>query len=198
MNAQRLRIAPQSGVAFTVQAGDVVRVVDPEGEQVCDLLAFNADDRREALSSGGSIDYNSTIYLTTGHTLFSNRGNPMLTIVRDDVGRHDFLLAPCSQDMFERLHGVTGEHPSCLANLADALAPFGVEEDAIPTAFNIFMNVEIAADGRITVGAPASRAGDGIELRAEMPLVIAATACSSEWTNNGRCKPIEIEVVPGA
>ena len=189
-----IHIEPQTGAAFLVNRGDVVRVTDPCGEQVSDVVAFARPDSRESLSSGRTLDYNETLRLTTGHVLYSNRGNPMLTIGHDDVGRHDFLLAPCSPEMFALLHGITEPHPSCFENLASNLEEFDIEPDAIPTAFNVFMNVEIGASGEISVLAPLSKPGDYVELRAEMDLIVAATACSAEQSNNGAFKPIDITV----
>ena len=170
------RLEPQTGAAFEVHAGQTVRVTDPLGEQVSDLTAFARPDTREWLSSGRTIDYANTIALTEGHTLFSNRSNPMLTITTDQVGRHDFLLAPCSPEMFQRLYGFEGEHPSCFMNLSRALAEFGIEPDQVPTAFNIFMNVNVLPSGELRIDPPPSRAGDYIEFRAEMDLVIGVTA----------------------
>jgi uncharacterized protein YcgI (DUF1989 family) len=192
-----MRIEPQSGTALVLRRGQTLRVIDPMGEQVSDVLAFAFDDRAEWLSSGRTLDYNSTLLLTTGHILYSNRSRPMFTIVTDTVGRHDFTLAPCSPEMFRLLHGIQGDHPSCFANLAGALAPYGISPDAIPVAFNVFMNVQFATDGRISVEPPLSRAGDQIDLRADMDLVVAATACSAEQSNNGAFKPIDLEVIDG-
>jgi uncharacterized protein YcgI (DUF1989 family) len=192
--AARQRIAPQSGAGFRLKAGDQLRVVDLQGEQVSDLIAF-AEDRAEVLSSGRSIDYNETIYLTSGHTLYSNRSNPMLTIVEDTVGRHDFLYSPCSAEMFRKLYNFDGAHPSCFSNLAGALAQFGIDPDRIGTTFNIFMNAALEPDGRIAVLPPLSRAGDFIRLRAEMDLIVGLTACSAELSNNWSFKPIEFEVL---
>lgn len=184
------RIAPQHGVAFTMKAGETLVVTDPQGEQVSDLFAFAADDRSESLSSGRSLDYAETIYLSAGHVLYSNRSRPMFAIVRDTVGRHDFLLTPCSQETFDIIYGIRDPHPSCFANLRDAFAPYAISPDAIGTTFNIFMNVEIAPDGRSTVLPPRSQPGDSIELRAEMDLIVGLTACSAELSNNGSFKPI--------
>jgi len=147
----RRRIEPQCGVAFELAAGETLRIVDPMGEQVADLIAFAADDRMEWLSSGRTIDYNNTIYLTTGHRLFSNRSRVMFTIAEDTVGRHDFLYTPCSAEMFQLLYGHPGGHPSCFGNLARALAGYGIDPDRIPTTFNIFMNVTIAPGGELTI-----------------------------------------------
>jgi hypothetical protein len=70
---KRYHLEPQTGVGFTLQSGQLLKIIDPQGEQVSDLTAFSLADKREWLSSGRTIDYANTIYLTTGHTLYSNR-----------------------------------------------------------------------------------------------------------------------------
>ncbi len=186
------RIPPRSGTAFRVAKGQSFSVIDPTGEQVADLLAYNAEDVAEVISSGRTLDYASRIYLTTGDPLYSNRSNVMLTITHDDVGRHDFLLTPCSKDTFRIIYGDTDPHRGCFGNLAAALAPYGVTEDMIPIAFNCFMNVPVDGEtGEIKVLPPKSRAGDRISFRAEMDLIIGLTACSALQSNNGSFKPID-------
>ncbi len=191
------RIAPQSGTAFHLARGERLRIVDPLGEQVSDFMAFRRDDLSDALSSGRSLDYASTIYLTTGHVLYSAASVPLATIVRDDVGRHDFLLTPCSSDTFAIIYGNNEPHPSCFSNLVAALAPFGIASSAIPTSFNVFMNVTVAEDGTLAVLPPRSRAGDALELRAETDLIVGLTACSAEMSNNYAFKPIDYEILAG-
>lgn len=190
------RIAPRSGVAFELASGRSLVVTDPTGEQVADLLAFRRDDVREALSSGRTLDYASRIYLTVGDKLYSNRSNVLLEIVEDDVGRHDFLLTPCSKDTFRILYGDAEPHQGCFGNLAAALAPYGIEPDAIPVAFNCFMNVPVdGATGELRVDAPLSKAGDRIVFRAAEDLIVGLTACSALQSNNGSFKPIDYEIV---
>lgn len=188
------RIPPQSGVAFTLRGGQILRINDPFGEQVADLYAFAQDDHSCSLSSGRSIDYASKIYLTKGDLLYANNSRPMFRIVDDTVGRHDFLLTPCSQEMFEILYQHQGHHPSCFENLYRALEPYGIRPDQIGTTFNVFMNVGVTATGEVQVKPPISRAGDFIELRAEMDLICGLTACSAENSNNGSFKPIDYEI----
>jgi uncharacterized protein len=188
-------IAPRSGVAFTIDKGQRLTVIDPRGEQVADLLAFRRDDVGEVISSGRTLDYASKIYLTTGDTLFSNRSSEMLRIVHDEVGRHDFLLTPCSKDTFRIIYGDQDPHRGCFGNLAAALAPYGVSEDMIPTAFNVFMNVPVDGEtGALGVEPPLSKAGDRIIFEAQMDLVIGLTACSALQSNNGSFKPIHWQV----
>jgi len=188
-------IPPRSGASRVVRRGQHLAVIDPEGEQVSDLVAFNAGDIEEYMSSGRSIDYASRIYLTTGDVLYSNRSNPMLTIVGDDVGRHDFSLTPCSREMFRIIYGDEHPHRGCQGNLEYALRKYGVMPDRIPIAFNIFMNVTVdSATGEIRVIAPLSRPGDAIRFRAEMDLIVGLTACSAGQSNNFRYKPIHFRI----
>lgn len=191
----RHEIPPRSGVAFTLDKGQRLTVIDPKGEQVADLLAFARDDVAEVISSGRTLDYASRIYLTTGDRLYSNRSNVMLDIVEDTVGRHDFLLTPCSKDTFRIIYGDTDPHRGCFGNLAAALAPYGVSEDMIPVAFNCFMNVPVNGEtGELTVEPPLSKAGDQIVFEAQADLVIGLTACSALQSNNGSFKPIHYEI----
>ncbi len=189
-------IQPRSGAAFELKRGQSLVVTDPQGEQVADLLAFNLADIREVISSGRTFDYANRIYLTTGDKLYSNRSNVLLTITQDDVGRHDFLLTPCSKDTFRIIYGDENPHRGCFGNLAAALAPWGVQEDAIPIAFNCFMNVPVdGATGAFRVEPPLSKAGDCIAFRAECDLLIGLTACSALQSNNGSFKPIHYTVM---
>jgi len=188
------RIAPQSGAGFAMKRGEILRIVDPEGEQVSDLFAFAAGDARCYLSSGRSLDYAGKLYLTTGDRLYANDSRVLFTIVADTVGRHDFTLTPCSQRMFEILYHHRGHHPSCHENLCNALQGFGIEPHQIHTTFNVFMNVWFDAGGKMTVDVPRSKAGDFVELRAEMDLWCGLTACSAEGSNNGSFKPIDFAI----
>ena len=188
-------IAARSGAAFRLKRGERLRVIDPQGEQVSDLLAFNAEDPGEVISSGRTLDYASKLFLTTGDPLYSNRSRVMLRIVEDTVGRHDFLLTPCSKDTFRIIYGDEHPHQGCFGNLAQALAPYGIGEDQIPTAFNVFMNVRVDGEtGELKVAAPLSKAGDHVLFVAEMDLIVALTACSALQSNNFAFKPIHYAI----
>ena len=193
--SKRVHLAPQTGFALLVASGEHLRISDPQGEQVSDLTSFAREDPAEWLSSGRTIDYANTIYVTAGHILYSNRSRPMWTILEDTVGRHDFLLTPCSPETFTILYKTTGHHPSCFENLAGALGEHGIAPDTIPTTWNVFMNVDVLPSGELKILPPRSRPGDHVLLRAEMDLIVGVTACSAELSNNGRFKPIDVEVL---
>lgn len=192
---ETIEIAERSGVAFRLGAGDLLTVIDPRGEQVADLLAFDAHDIDEAISSGRTLDYAETIYLTAGHKLYSNRSNVLLEIVEDTVGRHDFLLTPCSFETFRHFYPHLPPHRGCFGNLAAALEPFGIGPDRIPVAFNCFMNVPVDGQtGKLKVLPPISKADDRIVFRAARDLIVGLTACSAPDSNGGTFKPIHYRV----
>jgi uncharacterized protein YcgI (DUF1989 family) len=190
-------ISPGGGAGIKLARGEHLRLIDIEGGQTGDLMALSQDGR-ERLSNGRSFDYNGKILLSTGDVLWSDLSNPMLTIVADDVGRHDFLYASCSIEMYRMQYGVTGYHANCSDNLRAALREFGIEPDRVPTtAFNFFMNVEVQPDGRLKILPPKCRKGDSMVLRAEMDLAIAVTACPAGTCNDGPPRSLAFEVLEG-
>ena len=99
--------------------------------------AYNLEDTREVISSGRSLDYAENIYLTTGNILYSNRSNPMLTIAKDEVGKHDFTLTPCSKDTFRILYNDDNPHHGCQGNFEKVLSETVRSIDELPNGYTI-------------------------------------------------------------
>jgi uncharacterized protein YcgI (DUF1989 family) len=189
-----LRTIPAgTGTGLRLNPSQLLKVVDLEGGQVCDLMAYTPDGT-DRLSSGRTFDYNSKIALSTGDVLWSDLSRKMLTIVTDEVGRHDFLYAACSNEMYQIQYGVHGNHANCTENLTFALEHFGIKPGPLPTPFNIFQNAAIE-DGRLVLSAPVSRSGDSIVFRAEMDVIIALSACPALVCNGGAVKAVAFEVL---
>ena len=187
-------IKKQTGVAFTLKKGQTLKVIDPLGEQVSDMVLFNAHDIKEKISSGKTFDFEESILLSKGNALWSNRSTKMMEIKEDTNGRNDFLLAPCSPETFKIMYDYEGYHPSCFENLYTNLQPFGIAPDDIPTAFNIFMNVQFDSKGKLSVDSPTSKPNDHVIFLALMDVIVGLTACSAEDSNNGVFKPIHYEI----
>lgn len=188
-------IEKQTGTAFKLKRGQKLKVIDPKGEQVSDMVLFNAEDPREKISSGKTLDFEESILITEGNFLWSNRSRKMMKILEDTNGRNDFLLAPCSPETFKIMYNNPEYHPSCFENLYTNLKQFDIEPDDVPTAFNIFMNVQFDEQGKLSVDPPLSKAGDYVLFEAQMDLIVALTACSAEDSNNGSFKPIHYEII---
>jgi uncharacterized protein YcgI (DUF1989 family) len=194
MSDVELIVAPMSARAVRLSPGDVLRVTDIEGRQVADLVAFNAHDTAEHLSQGFTRANNDKAGLLVGDQLFSNLNSPMLTVVKDTVGVHDLLFPPCSRYLYEHVFGVHGK-TGCREHLTDALEPFGIGFAQVTDPFNVFMNTAID-DGRMAIYEPHSRAGDHVDLRAEMDLVVAVSSCAADVNacNGDALTPIGLAV----
>lgn len=124
------------------------------------------------------------------------RENVMLTVLDDTVRNHwGNMGGRCSRRLYELRDG-DKTHRSCQENLAEALAPHGLNGDDIVDVFNVFMNVELGPDGSFAIRPPTARKGDYIDLRAQMNILAAVSACPADRnaTNDGRAKPLGITV----
>lgn len=191
-------VAAGTGFATELERGQWLRITDVEGQQVGDLVVFLAADSRERLSQGNTRKLNNTWLITTGHRLYSTRCRPLLTIVADDVGRHDLQSSACSPYDYPLRFGII-DHRSCLANLTEALAPYGIEEYLIPDPLNVFMHSQMAENGEITIHEPLSKPGDSIMFRADEDVIIGLSCCPQDQNacNAYRITDLRVTVLGG-
>ncbi|WP_440961045.1 DUF1989 domain-containing protein [Paenibacillus nitricinens] len=196
MSEHQWLIPATKGLGFKLDKGQIVRVTDVEGEQVADFAAYNAVHPNERIDPGVTIDALGKMNVLPGDILYSNQYRPLLTIIKDTVGRHDFINSACRPEMYEVLYNKK-DHASCYNNLNEALSEFGLPAPDQHYPFNLFMNTVIDPSGKVSVERPLSKAGDYMELRAEMDLIIAISACPcSESVCNGyKCTPIAVEIL---
>lgn len=194
--ARRTVIAPQSGESFSVRRGDMIRIIDPQGQQVADFWAFVTDGPMlDWLSTSQTRDITEKMFPKVGDQFYSTRGAPLLTLVEDaSPGPHDMLFPACNRGLYERA-GLP-DHPSCQDNLVKALDKAGITLAAIPDPVDFFQNSLPEPDGRLDVHASINPPGGYVALRAECDLLLVVTACSVDFhpTNGDRCTEIVVEV----
>jgi uncharacterized protein YcgI (DUF1989 family) len=188
-----------SSSPFEIERDQLLRITDLEGQQVCDLVAFNKADHREYLSGAETLNFGMTTRPKPGAALYSSEQRPMFEIVMDDAkGVHDFTCAACSSRYYEFHKGTTG-HPNCHDNLLTALRPFGVTN--LPNPVNLFQNTPIAPDGAVLDLPALTGPGDAIVLRALMDCVGAVSACSQDFEpaeaniNGPGSTPLQLEIL---
>ncbi|HEV8615195.1 MAG TPA: urea carboxylase-associated family protein [Methylomirabilota bacterium] len=181
--------------AVTLQAGQTLRIVNLEGQQVADFIAFNADDMREALSTMHTIVSIGSLFPKLGDHLRTNRRRPMVEIVRDDTGRHDMIIAGCDPWRYEYDFNVKG-HRSCSDNFIEVLQPWSIERHQLPHPVNFFQNMRYP-DGRIEFDTSLAKPGHVVELKALMNIVAAVSACPMDLNpiSNYMTRPLGIEIV---
>ncbi|HLH64409.1 MAG TPA: urea carboxylase-associated family protein [Solirubrobacteraceae bacterium] len=188
-------LAPASCVARTLRRGQTLCITDLEGQQVADLIAFVLPELSDRLWPSTTIRLNGTVYLTTGHVLYSELSRPLLEIVHDTCGRHDILAGSCNAEIDEVRYGVR-DHRGCVEQFVEAIEPWGLRRADVPMSFNVFMNCPVKADGSWSIAEPVSRPGDRLALRARTDLLVAISNCPQDLNpcNAGRPKPLGISI----
>lgn len=193
--ADELLVPAAHGRAFEARAGEFIAVEDVAGRQIGDFVAFNADEPDEWLSPSHTRVALMSMRLRPGDRLVSSRRRPMLEVVADTVGVHDFSVPACDPSRYEVFFGITG-HRNCHENLTEALAPYGVDPLQIRDPFNLFQNSPTSAAGALSLVEPVSKAGDRIVFRALVNLVGAVSACPQDFlpVNGFRITDLRIRV----
>jgi uncharacterized protein len=164
----------------TVAAGQLLRIVDLEGNQAVDTLFYNARNTEERYSAVDTIRAQGNIYLTTGSALRSNLGSTLMTIVEDNCGRHDTLGGACSAESNTVRYALDKRHMhSCRDNFLLALAHHDGRMDKrdLPSNINFFMNVPVTPDGGLEFADGISAAGRYVQLRAHMDVLVLISNC---------------------
>ena len=193
-----LRIDAMTASAYEVRAGQFIQVIDVQGRQCSDLLAFDA----HALHDGTEYGLDATTTRTIGGgayprpglagKFFDPRARPLLEVVRDTVGRHDTFALACTAKYYADL-GYPG-HVNCTDNFNATLSRFGVTARAGWPALNLFYNTAFDADHQLVTDEPWSRAGDYVLFRACTDLVCASSACPDDIDPSNGWMPTDIHV----
>lgn len=163
-----------------VKKGQILRIVDVEGNQAADTLFFNAHDYEDRYSAQDTIRAQANIYLTTGSRLVSSRGNTLLTIVGDTCGRHDTLGGACAMESNMVRYAIEKRFMhACRQSFVRAALEWdrGLTKRDIAHNINFFMNVPVTPDGKLTFEDGVSGAGKYVELRADMDVLALISNC---------------------
>jgi urea carboxylase-associated protein 1 len=177
-----------------IKKGDVLRLVDLEGQQAIDFLCYNASDPAERYNAANTIKLNQNIYLGKGCVLWSVRARKMMTIIEDSCGAHDTLYGCCSIEIDEVRFGKRNTQ-SCQLNFEAELAKHGLGEKDIVANVNFFMNVPVEADGAVAIAAGRSKPGDHVDLRAEMDLLVVISNCPERDNPAAGFKPTPVRAI---
>jgi urea carboxylase-associated protein 1 len=181
-----------------IEQGQVLRILDLEGNQAVDTLFYNADDTEERYDANNTIRGQGNIYLTAGTTLLSNAGNPMLSIVADTCGRHDTLGGAFSAESNTVRYALEKRHMhSCRDSFLLALAEYdnGLCKRDLPSNINFFMNVPVTPDGGLTFADGVSAAGRYVELKADMNVLVLISNCPQLNNPCNAYNPTPVEVL---
>jgi urea carboxylase-associated protein 1 len=171
-------VAARAPWLHTVKAGQTLRIVDLEGNQAVDFLAYSAADDAERYSAQDTIAAQGNVFLRQGSVLLSNEGAPMMTVTATAVAYHDTIGGACSceSNTLRYGHHTKAQH-ACVENFLTANARQGRGKRDMVSNVNWFMNVPVEADGTLGIVDGISAPGLYVDLRAEMDVVVVVSNC---------------------
>jgi uncharacterized protein len=169
-------VAPGRPWGHRIAKGEVLRLVDLEGQQAVDFLCYDAADPTDRYSTMNTVKVQGNIYVNKGTVFYSDLGNALFTLVGDTCGKHDTIYGCCSEPNNFLRYGVRGTH-SCFANFTEVLAQFGLNRSYIVSNVNFFMAVPIDETGSALNVFGHSQPGNYVDLRAERDVLAVLSNC---------------------
>ena len=190
------RIETATAIAYRVEAGQYIQIIDVEGTQCSDFLAFAGEKHQEELDSTVTRTLLGMAIPQAGlHSkYFSQLMQPLVEVIQDTCDSHDSFLLACTNKYYEDA-GYFG-HPSCSDNFNQVLAPYGIAPRPGWPAINFFFNTTVDESGVIIAAESWSRPGDYILLKAHQDLLCASSACPDDIdpANGWQPTPIHVRV----
>jgi hypothetical protein len=193
-DVKRLTVPGGHGRSISIVEGEYICVRDIDGGQCGDFWAIDAEDFNHFLSPSHTWVHIGKIQPRVGDELVTNRREPILKIISDDVGWHDMLVPACDTQRYERYYGVTG-HRNCHDNFLEAMSTRDWGRRQVPQPFNLFMNTFIEPDGTLRIRDPISEAGDTIIMIAKMNLMVVVSACPMDLNPVGGQGITDLEIL---
>ncbi|MBX0301768.1 DUF1989 domain-containing protein [Cryobacterium sp. 1639] len=174
----RETVAARAPWSAVLKAGQVLTIVDLDGNQAVDFLAYAADDTARAYSAQATLQEQDSVYLSVGSVLRDNESTPLLTIIADDCGRHDTLGGACSKESNTLRYGLhTWAQHACVENFLAEGSRRGLGKRDLVSNINWFMNVPVDPDGALGIVDGISAPGLSVSLRAEADTLVLVSNC---------------------
>jgi uncharacterized protein len=84
-------VAPGRPWGRRIARGDVLRLIDLEGQQAVDFLCYDAADPTDRYCATNTIKVQGKLFVEKGTVLYSDLGNALFTVTADSCGGHDTI-----------------------------------------------------------------------------------------------------------
>lgn len=192
------KVAPLASWSTRVRAGDVLTIIDVGGNQSADCLIYDADDHDERYSVPDTIAWQRNVYVDTGTVLRSNLGNPLMTVVVNEIPRQDTIGGACGKESNTLRYGYHTEYQhGCRENFLAEGQKYGLGARDLVSNLNWFMNVPVEADGSLGIVDGMSAPGKRVAVRAERDVLVIVSNCPqmNNPCNEFNCTPLRMVVV---
>ncbi len=159
-----------------LRRGEALRIVDTSGRSSVSVIGWCERDMSERLNCADTAKVQWSAALSKGRVILTDMGHVFLSLIEDTAGAHDLLVGGSTP---ASARAVTGEasrntHDNFLA----AASKLGLGLRDIPACVTFFAPVALDGEGRFVWNADRKKAGDFVDLRAEMDLVLVLSNCA--------------------
>lgn len=191
-------IPAKAGLSLEVGEGDMLRIIDEQGQQVADFVAFNRANTKEHISATQTNKLSAHLNLKEKDFLYSTDCRKMflITKITNPSVHYNFIFSPCGDADNAIRFPDKPKGETCLGILKNVLMKYNLDWRDMLEPFSIGLNLEVKKDWTIKTKIPLSKAGDFIELQAMMPCIVGITACPQDRNlcNGGKLKPIRVQL----
>lgn len=194
-------VQPGATWSHVLKRGTALRITDLEGGANAGAIFYNFECPVERYNMPDTLKAQHIAHLTAGHVLYSDMGRILCSVVADTVGWHD-PIAGCSnaalvgerygEARYQELRNDC--HRNALDGFLIELGKWGLGPRDLVSNVNFFSKVTVAGDGGMHFRPGNSRAGDHVELRAEMNVLTIVNTCQHPLDTNPKYQPKPIKL----
>jgi len=169
--------------SHVLEPGMAIRLTDLEGGANVSALFYNAAQPEERYNMPDTLKAQHIARLTKGFVLYSDMGRILCSITEDTVGWHDPIggtlsaaqvAAKYGEKPYQQYRNEWTQAPK--EGLLLELAKYSLGPRDLTPTLNLFSKVQVDETGAMRYIPGNSKAGDAVELRAEMKVLILLSA----------------------
>jgi urea carboxylase-associated protein 2 len=194
-------IQPGASWSHVLKRGTALRITDPEGGANVGGIFYNFESPTERYNMPDTLKAQHIARLTTGFVLYSDMGRILLSVIDDTVGWHDPIGGTSNRKMVESKYGASSYqqdrnnyHKNGRDSFLVELGKWGLGPRDLIANVNFFSRVDVADDGTMNFAPGNSKAGDSIDLRAEMNALAILNTCQHPLDPNPKYEPKAVQV----
>ncbi|MAG58218.1 MAG: hypothetical protein CMJ83_18180 [Planctomycetes bacterium] len=191
---EEVTIEPGTARAFRLPEGTMLGIRDRDGHQACELLAVISDDPSEHLDPSVTMEIVGRLFPTEKSKFYTNRYQPIFTLVEDAVGQHDLMQPSTSKDSRGLFLGEDGSRVGTREWIKEAFATEGLTDLPTLHPVHLFRYTTVDAEGNFAMMATPSEAGTGVVLHCERPVTVVIAVSDDEISPVTGCNPTPILV----
>jgi urea carboxylase-associated protein 2 len=159
-----------------LKRGEALRIVDDSGQASVSLLAWREEDPSERINCADTIKVQWSAAISKGRVILSDMGRAVFSLIEDTCGAHDLLVGGSTPASVLAATGASGRNTQ--ENFLAAVSKIGLGVRDISPCITFFAPVALDEAGRFLWQEGRKRAGDFVDLRAEMNLIVVASNCT--------------------